>query len=259
MNPRLPALFIGHGSPMLAIEPSRYSACWRQLAANLPRPRAILVVSAHWYTNGTGVTAMMSPRTIHDFYGFPQALFDCRYPAPGDPLLAARVERLLQPTAVLADQDWGLDHGSWAVLLHMYPEVSIPVVQLSIDARASAAEHYVLAQRLRPLRDEGVLILGSGNVVHNLPRMQRDPAASAYDWALRFETIVNDAVLRRDHESLIHHERHGDAARLSIPTPEHYLPLIYILAQQQDADQVSVPILGIENASLSMLCALVTP
>jgi 4,5-DOPA dioxygenase extradiol len=253
----MPALFIGHGSPMNAIEPGPATAAWSALAAALPRPRAILCISAHWYTRGTGVTAMERPPTIHDFQGFPQALFDCQYPAPGDPQLARRVQQLLAPTAVVADQQWGLDHGTWSVLLYMYPAADIPVVQLSIDATLGNEQHYALAQQLRPLRDAGVLLLGSGNVVHNLRRMQRRVDAPAADWAAGFETLVRDAILANDHAALIDYENHGEAAQLSIPTPEHYLPLLYVLAQQQGAEAVSVPYTRIENSSLSMLCAQV--
>ena len=253
----MPALFIGHGSPMNAIDPGPAVAAWKSLAASLPRPRAILCVSAHWYTRGTGVTAMDRPQTIHDFYGFPQALFDIHYPAPGNPELAERVRRQLEPGAVLADQQWGLDHGAWAVLLHMYPAADIPVVQLSIDATLRNHQHYALAQRLQPLRDAGVLILGSGNVVHNLSRMERAADGPAAAWAAQFEALVRRAILSNDHAALVDVERHGEPARLSIPTPEHYLPLLYVLAQQRAAEPVSVPYTRIEHGTLSMLCAQV--
>jgi 4,5-DOPA dioxygenase extradiol len=253
----MPALFIGHGSPMNAIEPGPATRVWKVLAAALPRPRAILCVSAHWYVRGSGVTAMEQPPTIHDFYGFPQALFDCRYPAPGDPGLAQRVQQLLAPTPTIADQQWGLDHGTWSVLLHMYPAADIPVVQLSIDATLTNAQHYELAQRLQPLRDDAVLILGSGNVVHNLRRMQRAADAPAYGWASGFENHVRDAIIAHDHAALISYDSRGEAAQLSVPTPEHYLPLLYVLAQRRPEEAVSVPYARIENSSLSMLCAQV--
>jgi 4,5-DOPA dioxygenase extradiol len=185
-----PALFIGHGSPMQAIEPSRFTAAWQLLGRELPRPRAILAVSAHWYGRGTAVTAQARPRTIHDFYGFPPALYALQYPAPGAPQLAARLATLLAPTAVRLDAEWGLDHGSWSVLRYLYPQADIPVIQLSLDASLSGPQHYALAQRLAPLRDEGVLVLGSGNVVHNLRLLQFDPAASAPPWALSFNAAV---------------------------------------------------------------------
>ncbi len=257
MSGRVPALFIGHGSPMNAIEPNRYTPIWSQLGASLPRPRAVLCVSAHWYTNGIGVTAMAQPRTIHDFYGFPQALFDCQYPAPGDPQLAARVQTLLHPATVIADQEWGLDHGSWTVLKFMYPDANVPVVQLSLDGNLSLAQHYELAKRLAPLRDEGVLILGSGNVVHNLRRMQRDANATAFDWATAFNTTVRTAIANREHATLLDLSAHGVAASYSVPTPEHYLPLLYVLAQQRTDEQASLPVDGIDMGSMSMLSVLV--
>lgn len=253
----MPALFLGHGSPMNAIEPGAAVATWKSLAGSLPRPRAILCVSAHWLTRGTGVTAMTHPRTIHDFYGFPQALFDCQYPAPGDPGLAAKVQGLLAPAGVVADQQWGLDHGAWSVLLHMYPAADIPVVQLSLDATLAGSGHYSLAQRLQPLRDEGVLILGSGNVVHNLGLMQRSGTAPAARWAASFEQMVQDSILAHDHGALIDPARLGETARLSVPTAEHYLPLLYVLAQRRGNEPVTVPYAGVEHGSISMLCAQV--
>ena len=253
----MPALFIGHGSPMNAIEPGPATAAWKALADTLPRPRAILCVSAHWLTRGTGVTAMTRPRTIHDFYGFPRELFACQYPAPGDPALAERVRQQLAPTDAVADQQWGLDHGTWSVLLHMYPAADIPVVQLSLDGTLTNAQHYALAQRLQPLRDDGVLILGSGNVVHNLRLMQRAPDAPAAPWAEDFEARVHDAILAHDHASLVDYERHGEPARLSVPTSEHYLPLLYVLGQRRDGEAVTVPFTRMEYGSISMLCAQV--
>jgi 4,5-DOPA dioxygenase extradiol len=242
---------------MNAIEPNHYTAIWSQLGASLPRPRAVLCVSAHWYTNGTGVTAMAQPRTIHDFYGFPQALFDCQYPAPGDAPLSARVQELMRPTNVVADQDWGLDHGSWSVLKFMYPEANVPVVQLSLDGSLSLAQHYELAKRLAPLRDEGILILGSGNVVHNLRRLQRDGDATAFEWATDFNTVVRNAIAKREHATLLDLSAHGAAASYSVPTPEHYLPLLYVLALQRADEPASLPVDGINMGSISMLSVLV--
>jgi 4,5-DOPA dioxygenase extradiol len=247
MSQPMPALFLGHGSPMNAIEANRYAPVWSQLGRQLPRPRAVLCVSAHWYTNGTGVTAMPSPR----------ALFDCRYPAPGDPQLAARVQQLLQPTAVMADQQWGLDHGAWCVLKFMYPEANVPVVQLSLDGSLSLTQHYQLATRLAPLRDAGVLILGSGNVVHNLRRMQRTADAPAFGWATAFESRVRDAIARHDHAALQDLPASGEAAQLSVPTPEHYLPLLYVLAVQRPDETADFPVDGIDLGSISMLSVLV--
>ncbi len=201
-----PALFLGHGSPLHAIEPSRYTAAWEQLGRELPRPRAIVAVSAHWYIRGTAVTAQEAPRTIHDFHGFPAALYAVKYAAPGNPTLAARVARLLSPAAVRLDHDWGLDHGTWAVLRYLYPDASIPVIQLSIDAALSAPEHWALAQRLTPLRDAGVLVLGSGNVVHNLRTLQFDSAAATPTWAVGFNDAVRTAALAGRHDDLAAYE-----------------------------------------------------
>jgi 4,5-DOPA dioxygenase extradiol len=254
MNRTMPALFIGHGSPLQAIEPGTYTAGWQQLARALPRPRAILAVSAHWYTRGTGVTAMAQPTTIHDFKGFPAALSEVVYAAPGDPLLAARVQALLRPASVQQDQDWGLDHGTWSVLRYLYPDADVPVVQLSIDASLPAAAHYTLAQRLAPLRDEGVLVLGSGNVVHNLGAVQWSARATPAPWALEFNDIVRASILADDHARLVNYEQLGAAARLCVPTPEHFLPLLYVLALQRSGESASLPIDGIEMASIGMLC-----
>lgn len=252
-QPPFPALFIGHGTPMHAIEPGPYPQAWRQLGLRLPRPQAILAISAHWYTRGTAVTAMTQPRTIHDFGGFPPELFACQYPAPGDPALAARVRALLAPLPVHADHGWGLDHGSWSVLLHMYPQADIPVLQLSIDGTRPAAAHHAIGRALRPLRNEGVLLLGTGNIVHNLRAMTRVADAPALEPARQFDALVRDAILRGDDAALIDYATAGPAARFSVPTPEHYLPLLYILGARHDGEALDVPIDGIEMGSLSML------
>jgi 4,5-DOPA dioxygenase extradiol len=253
-----PALFLGHGSPMQAIEPSRFSAAWEQLGRELPRPRAILAVSAHWYGRGTAVTAQPMPRTIHDFYGFPPALYALQYPAPGEPRLAARVAALLAPTAVRLDEEWGLDHGSWSVLRYLYPRADIPVIQLSLDASLSGPQHYALAQRLAPLRDEGVLVLGSGNVVHNLRMLQFDAAATAPPWALSFNAAVRAGVQSGRHAALAAYESLDAGAALSVPTPEHYLPLLYVLALARAGDAASMPIDGMDLGSISMLSVLIS-
>ena len=252
-----PALFLGHGSPMLAIEPSHFTAAWEQLGRELPRPRAILAVSAHWYGRGTAVTAQDKPRTIHDFYGFPPALYAIQYAAAGAPQLAARVAQLLAPAAVRLDEEWGLDHGSWSVLRYLYPQADIPVVQLSLDASLSAPQHYALAQRLAPLREEGVLVLGSGNVVHNLRMLQFDPAATAPPWALSFNAAVRAGVQAGQHAALAAYESLDAGAALSVPTPEHYLPLLYVLALARAGDAVSMPIDGMDLGSISMLSVLI--
>ena len=250
---RMPTVFVGHGSPMNTLEDNAHTRAWRQLGESLPRPTAILAVSAHWYTRGTGVTAMAQPRTIHDFYGFPPALFAVKYPAPGATALASRVQELLQPVRVVADQEWGLDHGTWSVLVHMYPHADIPVAQLSIDATQPADYHYGLGQRLAALRDEGVLILGSGNVVHNLGRA-RWGSAAAYPWATSFNDQLRSSLARGDHAFAIGYEQAGEAAQLAVPTPEHYLPLLYVLGA--GGGQISFPTDGIELGSISMLTVL---
>jgi 4,5-DOPA dioxygenase extradiol len=206
----MPVVFFGHGSPMNTLERNKYTETWRALGESIPRPKAILCVSAHWYTEGTAVTAMEKPKTIHDFYGFPQALFDVQYPAPGDPRLAARVRELLEPVEVRLDDSWGLDHGTWSVLKHAYPDAKIPVVQLSIDGTRAPEFHYETGRRLAPLRDEGVLVAGSGNVVHNL-RLMRRAGGPAFDWAVRFNERVREALASRDHQALIEFERLGAA------------------------------------------------
>lgn len=251
----MPVAFLGHGSPMWAIEPNPYVEPWAQLAAELPRPKAILCISAHWYTNGTGVTAMERPRTIHDFGGFPQALFDVEYTAPGDPALAARVADLLKPAHVVLDQQWGFDHGTWCLLRRIYPEADIPVIQLSIDATKPNAFHYELGQRLAPLRDEGVLILGSGNIVHNLSMLKFDDQ-TPYDWARSFSDSVKDHIASGEHAPLIDYLSMGRRAELSAPTPEHYLPLLYVLGAIRPEDKITFPIEGFEAGSLSMLSIL---
>ncbi len=253
----MPAAFIGHGSPMNTLAHNQYTEAWSRLGRDVPRPASILAVSAHWHVRGTAVTAMQTPQTIHDFGGFPQALFDFRYPAPGSPALALRVGEILAPLAVRADDDWGLDHGTWSVLAHVFPQADVPVVQLSMDATQPPAFHYELGRRLAPLRDEGVLIVGSGNVVHNLGVLNWSDDAPAYDWAVRFNDVVRDHVQRRDHPPLVDYQSLGDDARMSVPTPEHYLPLLYILGMQGAGEQVTIAADGIQNASISMLSVVV--
>jgi len=256
---RMPAVFIGHGSPMNTLERNRYTDAWQRIGASMPKPKAILCVSAHWMTRGTAVTAMDRPRTIHDFGGFPQELFEFQYPAPGSPRLAARVRDLLAPVNVQLDQSWGLDHGSWSVLAHLFPDANLPVVQLSLDAALEPSAHYALAARLAPLRDEGVLIVGSGNVVHNLGRILWAEDATPYDWAQRFNETVRARLAAREHQLLINYLAFGDDARLSVPTSEHYLPLLYVLALQTADETITLPIDGIEHGSIGMLTAIVGP
>ena len=250
----LPAIFFGHGNPMNAVASNGYTEAWRRIGRETPRPKAILSISAHWFVPGTGVTISTAPRTIHDFGGFPPELYQVKYPAPGDPVLARRVQELLSPLDVTPDNSWGLDHGTWSVLRHVYPQADIPVVQLSIDETKSAAFHYEIGKRLAPLRDEGVLIVGSGNLVHNLHtyawgRHPRDP----YDWALRFEGAAKQMMLAGDLKPLVEYEALGTDAALSIPTPDHYLPLLYVLGSGQRGDSVRFPVEGIDGGSISML------
>lgn len=246
----MPAAFLGHGSPMNVLERNRWTACWRAVGASVPRPRAILMVSAHWYVNATAVTAMARPRTIHDFYGFPQALFDVQYPAPGLPDLVEEIAQVARPDHVGADHDsWGLDHGTWSVLHRLYPEANIPVLQLSLDRHLDGAGHYQLAQQLAPLRERGVLILGSGNIVHNLRRMTR---TGDYPWAIDFDRHIASAILRADHDAVVHYERQGDAAQLSVNSAEHFLPLLYVLGAAGPRHRVSFPTEGMALGSLSM-------
>ena len=253
-TPRMPALFLGHGSPMNALQENAHTRAWRALADSLPRPEAILAISAHWYTRGTAVTAMAEPRTIHDFGGFPQALFDIRYPAPGSPALAAQIQQVLAPVPVAADQgEWGLDHGAWGVLIKMYPEADVPVVQLSIDGTQPPEYHYALGKRLAALRDQGVLIVASGNVVHNLRMAKWQGDAPAYPWAESFNNYVKaNLTWQGDHHPLVHFMEHEGAA-LSNPSVEHYLPLLYVLGSWDGQEPITTPTDGIEMASLSML------
>lgn len=223
----LPAIFFGHGNPMNAVMNDSYTEGWRRTGTETPRPKAILSVSAHWFVPGTGVTIIAAPRTIHDFGGFPRELYQVQYPAPGDPYLARRVQELLAPVPVALDNSWGLDHGTWSVLRHVYADADIPIVQLSIDETQPAAFHFELGRKLTPLRDEGSLIVGSGNLVHNLHayawgRHVPDP----YDWAVRFETEAKQIMTAGEYKPLIEYEKLGPEAMLAIPTPDHYLPLL---------------------------------
>jgi 4,5-DOPA dioxygenase extradiol len=250
----LPAVFFGHGNPLNALARNGWTEGWAALSANVPRPRAVLCVSAHWYLPGTFVTAQPDPQTIHDFGGFPRELYEVKYPAPGDPELAARVRYLLAPTHVGLDERWGLDHGAWSVLCHVFPDADVPVVQLSIDETQPAEFHYELAKRLAPLRDEGVLIIGSGNLVHNLHAYAwgRHPV-EPLDWAVRFETFARELMLADDHAPLVAYESLGRDARLSAPTPDHYLPLLYVLALRREGERATFPVEGFDGGSISML------
>jgi 4,5-DOPA dioxygenase extradiol len=235
---RMPVLFVGHGSPMNAIEDNRWSRAWTEIGATLRRPDAILCVSAHWQTKGVMVTAMERPQTIHDFYGFPDALQNKLYPAPGAPALARVTAERVTKASVGLDHTWGLDHGTWSVLVKMYPRADIPVFQLSLDATRAPAWHYELAGELKGLRDRGVLIMGSGNIVHNLRRLTRQHPDIGFDWAIEFDGRIKELIDKGDHRSIIDYQKLGQAALLSVPTNEHYLPLLYALAAKDEKEPV---------------------
>jgi 4,5-DOPA dioxygenase extradiol len=240
---KMPVLFLGHGSPMNAIEENQFVTGFRNLAKTLPQPNAILCVSAHWFTNGTKVTAMEMPRTIHDFGGFPQALFDVQYPAKGSPELALETKQLLQTVDVELDEHWGLDHGAWSVIKHLYPNANVPVIQLSIDYTKSAQSHFELARKLSDLRHKGILIVGSGNIIHNLrlvdfQNFEKDDYG--YDWAIEIREKVNNYLLDGNFQPLIDFETQSRAFQLAIPTPEHYLPLIYALGLKDKTEELSL-------------------
>lgn len=239
----MPVIFMGHGSPMNAIEDNEMVQNWQKLGKRIPKPKAIVVVSAHWETKGTAITAMQNPRTIYDFSGFPSALFEVKYPAPGDPELAQYIKEVLKHyTPIELDQLWGLDHGNWSVVKHLYPQADIPVLQLSLDYTKPAAYHYNLAKELQLLRNKGVLIIGSGNMVHNLRMVAWDQLKNpgfGYDWALDMNEQLKNLIINQDHQALINYKNFGQVGKFAIPTPEHYLPLLYILGLQQNKDKVS--------------------
>ncbi|MCX6220044.1 MAG: 4,5-DOPA dioxygenase extradiol [Bacteroidia bacterium] len=240
---QMPVLFLGHGSPMNAIEENEFVAGWREAGKTIPRPNAILCISAHWETSGTFVTAMEKPLTIHDFGGFPQKLFDMQYPAPGSPELASNVQKIITKTEVGLDQKWGLDHGCWSVVKHLYPAADVPVIQMSLDYYQTPQAHYDLAKELASLRMKGVLIVGSGNIVHNLGRVAWDKLNEpgfAFDWATEANETMKKFILNGDHKQLIDYKSHGRAFDLAIPTPEHFLPLLYILALKEEHEEVTI-------------------
>ena len=239
----MPLLFLGHGSPMNAIEENEFVKEFRELGKTIPKPNAILCVSAHWETKGTFVTVMEKPRTIHDFGGFPQALFDVQYPAPGSPELAEETKTLVKKSELGLDEKWGLDHGAWSVIKHLYPSADVPVIEMSLDHSKPATWHYELASELASLRRKGVLIIGSGNMVHNLRMMAWDKMNVddfGYDWAIEAGTKMKTCILNGDHQKLINYQSQGRAFDLAIPTPEHYLPLLYTLALKEEDEKVSL-------------------
>ncbi len=252
---KMPVLFLGHGSPMNAIEENQFVTGFRNMAQTLPKPNAILCISAHWYTNGTKVTAMEIPRTIHDFGGFPQDLFQVQYPAPGSPELAVETKELLQPVEVELDDSWGLDHGTWSVIKHLYPNADVPVIQLSIDFTKPTQYHFELARKLSTLRHKGILIVGSGNIIHNLRLVDYqnfDKDNYGYDWAIEAREVVNNYLLDGNFQPLIDYEKQSKALQIAIPTPDHYLPLIYTLGLKDKTEELSLFNDKLVAGSLSM-------
>ncbi len=240
---RMPAIFFGHGSPMNAIEDTVFSRTWRELGRKLPRPRAVLCVSAHWLTGGSPATAMEKPRTIHDFGGFPRALYEVEYPAPGLPALAAEIAEALSPVPVRADQEWGLDHGTWSVLRHVFPDADVPIVQLGIDIGKPPAHHYELGRKLKALREKGVMVVGSGNIVHNLMKVdweRMDEDDYGFDWARAFDGKVRTLIEEKRDAEVVEYGKLGQEAALSIPTPDHYYPLLYVLGARDSDEEIEV-------------------
>lgn len=250
MTETMPVLFVGHGNPMNAIEDNEFARAWTEAGRLLPRPKAIVCISAHWVTRGTLVTAMERPRMIYDMYGFPRELYEVIYPAPGAPDLAEQIRRIIKKTDVQPDQEWGLDHGTWSVLRRLFPEADVPVIQMSLNADLDIASHYEVGRQLKELRAEGVLLLGSGNIVHNLALAQF--ADIAYDWAVDFDNQVKDWILMDDHHPIIHYDEQGQAAQLAVNTAEHYVPLLYSLALKDEGEPVSFFAEKVWGGSVSM-------
>jgi 4,5-DOPA dioxygenase extradiol len=249
----MPLMFLGHGNPMNALDDNRFTQSWARLGQMAGKPRAILMISAHWQTRGIAVTALEQPPTIHDFGAFPQALFDVRYPAPGSMQLAQRVQQLLAPQEVTLDKSWGFDHGTWSTLVHAYPQADVPVVQLSMNRVADHRFHFEIGQKLQALRDEGVLIIGSGNVVHNLGRMSWQDQNAEFDWARSFQDLVCRQIELDQPEPLFDYAALGTAANLSVPSADHYLPLLYVLGARHAEDSLSFETPEIQHGSLSMM------
>lgn len=251
---KAPVLFLGHGSPMNIILRNEYTASLTKLGQAIPKPEAILVISAHWLTKGTFITTNKQPATIYDFYGFPPELYAVRYPCPGAAEQATAAAAVFEKASIGYDQQRGLDHAAWAVLKHMYPEADIPVMEMSLDYRKTPQEHYELAKKLAPLREQGILLIGSGNVVHNLRLVDWDIQAVPFDWAVRFDNMVKQCLMDRNHQPLLEYEKMGKEALLSIPTNDHYLPLLYAAALQEEEEKITFTYEGFQNASMSMRC-----
>lgn len=254
---RMPVLFIGHGNPMNAIQDNEYTRKFNDIGKSLPKPKAILVVSAHWETNGTFVTAMENPKTIHDFGGFPKALHEYQYPAPGSPVFAQETKSLIRGTEVGLDHEWGLDHGAWTVLCHLFPKADVPVFQLSLNYKKDTQWHYELAKELSALRDKGVLIVGSGNMVHNLRLVNWQNPTQGLDWAIEANDTFKQLISSNDHKRLVHYQSLGKAVQLAVPTPDHYLPLIYSLALKGDKESVEYFNDKTDMGSISMTSVLI--
>jgi len=249
-----PVLFIGHGSPMNAIADNSFTQTLSKLGKLYPAPKAILCISAHWMTEGTWITRMPRPKTIHDFYGFPDELFQIQYPAPGDPEIADLISTTIHEPKISPDNEtWGLDHGTWSVLRHIFPNADVPVLQLSLNMEQQAQYHYELGKQLRTLRDQGILIVGSGNVVHNLRKISWESDAEPFDWAIEFDDWIRAKLQSRDFDSIINGFNKSEAGKLSVPTSEHFLPLLYILGASYEEDKLKFEFQGIQNGSISML------
>ncbi|HEY9153450.1 MAG TPA: 4,5-DOPA dioxygenase extradiol [Anaerolineales bacterium] len=250
MTDKMPVLFVGHGNPMNVMEDNEFSRAWDAAGKALPKPKAVICISAHWVTRGTLVTAMDKPRTIYDFYGFPPEMYEMRYDAPGAPDLAEQVRRIIKNTEVKPDLDWGLDHGTWTVLKRMFPKADVPVIQMSLDANIEPQKHYDISRQLKELREEGVLIIGSGNIVHNLRMARFDD--SAYNWAVDFDQRIANWISQNDHEPIIHYEKGDQAASLAINSAEHYVPLLYTLALKDENESVSFFADKVTGGAISM-------
>ncbi|MGI6192132.1 MAG: 4,5-DOPA dioxygenase extradiol [Christensenellales bacterium] len=251
----MPALFVGHGSPMNAIEDNNYTRTWKNIAQSIPKPEVILSVSAHWYTKGTRIMNEEKPRTVYDMYGFPEELYRVKYHTAGSPEMAKAVKELISRDSKY-DNSWGIDHGTWSVLVHMYPDRDIPVFQISIDADASPEEHYKIGRELRTLREQGVLIFGTGNIVHNLRLVDWHKANKGFDWAYEFDEYIYENILNKNHENILKYEELGRISRLAVPTPEHFDPLLYVLGASYEDDKISVYNQSCELGSLTMTAYL---
>jgi 4,5-DOPA dioxygenase extradiol len=256
-NPIMPVLFIGHGSPMNIIQENEYTRALRKLSLSLPKPEAILVVSAHWLTRGTCVCSAETPKQIYDFYGFPEELYKIRYHPPGARTTAENLQHELASGTVHLDPEWGIDHASWAVLVHLFPKADVPVFEMSLDVTKSEEEHYELGKQLSFLRKNNVLIIGSGNIVHNLRRIDFQEDAAPYPWAVEFDEYIKKALLQKDHTQLIRYAELSPAGRFAVPTTEHYLPMIYSAALQEEHETLEFTYEGFQNASMSMRCFII--